>query len=115
MVLLELLCSLVTSRSGFRLVPGYESRQCTNVGFWYIPPRLRGGREDDLWWEEMETVAPRIKEMMIKEGSLMIGYQPLPYKNLKNFFRMVIHGVPRPTVEHMTFIVDEIERIGKTV
>ena len=63
----------------------------------------------------METVAPRIKETMIKEGSLMIGYQPLPYKNLKNFFRMVIHGVPRPTEEHMTFIVDEIERIGKSV
>lgn len=111
----DALTSLVTSRPGFRLVPGYESRQCTNVGFWYIPPRLRGRQEDDLWWEEMETVAPRIKETMIKEGSLMIGYQPLPYKNLKNFFRMVIHGVPRPTEEHMTFIVDEIERIGKSV
>ena len=57
-------------------------------------------------------VAPRIKEKMILEGTLMIGYQPVPYKNLKNFFRMVIHGVPRPSKANMQFVVDEIERIG---
>ena len=102
-------------REGFRLVPGYEGRQCTNVGFWYIPPSLRGQEDDEKWWSKMEMVAPKIKEKMIKEGTLMIGYQPIPYKNLKNFFRMVIHGVPRPSKENMKFVVDEIERIGKTM
>ena len=52
---------------------------------------------------------------MIREGSLMIGYQPLPYKNLKNFFRFVLHGVPRPTKENMEFVVNEIERIGNSM
>lgn len=109
----DYLTELVKSKPGFRLVPAYETRQCTNVGFWYIPPRLQGKEETDEWWGEMEKIAPKIKEQMIMEGSLMIGYQPLPYKNLKNFFRMVIHGVPRPSKENMEFVVNEIERIGK--
>lgn len=108
----ELLTTLVSTRPGFRLVPAYEGRQCTNVGFWFIPPSLRGQEETEDWWESLETVAPRIKETMIKDGSLMIGYQPLPYKNLKNFFRFVLHGVPRPSKENMEFVVNEIERIG---
>jgi len=103
----------VATTPGFRLVPNYKDRQCTNLGFWYIPPRLRGLTEDDGWWEEVATVAPKIKEMMIKEGTLMIGYQPLPYKGLRNFFRMVIHAVPRPTKEHMDHVVNEIERFGE--
>ena len=102
-------------RDGFRLVPAYEGRKCTNVGFWFIPPSLRDQEETEEWWRQLETVAPKIKEKMILDGSLMIGYQPLPYKNLKNFFRMVIHGVPRPSEENMKFVVDEIERIGSTM
>jgi hypothetical protein len=108
----DYLVELIRNRPGFRLVPAYEGRQCTNVGFWYIPPRLRGREETPEWWEEMQTIAPKIKERMIKDGSLMIGYQPLPHKNLKNFFRMAIHGVPRPTKKNMEFVVDEIGRIG---
>jgi len=108
----DCLTQLVKSRDGFRLVPAYEGRQCTNVGFWFIPPSLRDQEETEEWWRQLETVAPKIKEKMILDGSLMIGYQPLPYKNLKNFFRMVIHGVPRPSEENMKFVVDEIERIG---
>ena len=73
---------------------------------------MRDQQEDVQWWEKIEMVAPRIKEEMIMDGSLMIGYQPVPYKNLKNFFRMVIHGVPKPTRENMEFVVNEIERIG---
>ena len=96
-------------------MPGYEERKCTNVGFWFIPPSLRGQKEDEEWWEKIEKVAPRIKEEMILEGSLMIGYQPVPYKNLRNFFRMVIHGVPKPTKENMEFVVSEIERIGNKI
>ena len=35
----DFLEELVCQREGFRLVPNYKSRQCTNLGFWYIPPR----------------------------------------------------------------------------
>lgn len=104
---------LVGEREGFRLVPNYKGRQCTNLGFWYIPPSLRNQVEDDQWWEKVEKIAPIIKERMIKAGSLMIGYQPLPYKGLKNFFRMVLHSVPNPTRKDMEHIVNEIEKFGK--
>jgi len=104
---------LVDQREGFRLVPNYKTRQCTNLGFWYIPPSLRNQVEDDQWWVKVEKVAPMIKERMIKAGSLMIGYQPLPYKGLRNFFRMVLHSVPSPTRQDMEHIVDEIEKFGK--
>ena len=93
-------------------MPGYEGRKCTNVGFWFIPPSLRDQEEDSQWRDKLEKVAPRIKEEMIMDGSLMIGYQPIPYKNLKNFFGMVIHAVPKPSRENMDFVVNEIERIG---
>ena len=29
----------VRGHPGFRLVPAYSTRQCTNLGFWYIPER----------------------------------------------------------------------------
>jgi len=106
---------LVRSRTGFRLVPEYQTRQCTNIGFWYIPQRLRGLEETEEWWEEVAKVAPKVKENMIKQGSLMIGYQPLPFKGRKNFFRMVLHAVPRPTKADMEHIVQEIEKIGQAL
>ena len=39
--------------------------------------------ETEAWWEELGKVAPRIKEAMIMDGSLMIGYQPLHFKNYR--------------------------------
>ena len=41
------LARLVTQRPGFRLVPAFAGRQCTNVGFWFIPPSLRGQEETE--------------------------------------------------------------------
>jgi len=107
--------SVVDRAPSFRLVPAYVNRKCTNVGFWYIPPRLQGKEETEEWWEEIGKIAPKIKEQMIKEGTLMIGYQPLPFKGYKNFFRMVIHGVPRPSPDHMDFLLNEIEKFGKNM
>jgi len=103
---------LVRNHPGFRLVPEYSTRQCTNLGFWYIPERLRGKTEDEAWWKEIGSIAPKVKEQMILEGTLMIGYQPLPYKGLANFFRMVLHAVPKPSKEDMEHIVNEIHTIG---
>ena len=47
------------------------------------------------------------------QGTLMVAYQPLPSKGLKNFFRMVFHCVPEPTNEDVNFVLNEIERLGK--
>ncbi|MCL4143560.1 UNVERIFIED_CONTAM: hypothetical protein GTU68_008796 [Idotea baltica] len=98
-------------REGFRLV--LEERDCTNVCFWYIPPSLRGCSETEEWWKKIHKVAPIIKGRMLEAGSLMTGYQPLESKKLVNFFRMVTTGFPLSTKEHMEFVADEIERLGK--
>merc|ERR1711915_311246 len=104
--------SIILKHPNFRLVPAYKNRKCTNVGFWYIPDRLLGQEETEAWWAEVGSLPPKIKECMIKDGTLMIGYQPLPYKKYRNFFRMVVHGVPRPSEAHMDFILTEIHRFG---
>lgn len=109
----EYLDHLIRTRPGFRPAFGFEGLGCTNVTFHYVPERLRGKTEDDSWWDELAKVPPKIKERMVMKGSLMIGYQPLPHKNLKNFFRMVIPALPMPTKEDMEFVVDEIDRLGK--
>ncbi|CAH1774812.1 unnamed protein product [Owenia fusiformis] len=93
---------------GFRLV--YDQPECTNVCFWYIPPRLRGQEETPEWWADLGKVAPVIKQRMMEKGSLLIGYQPLEEK--PNFFRMVISNL-KTTQESMDFVVSEIELLGK--
>lgn len=110
----EYLDSLIQNTPGFRpAFPSMKVPNCTNVCFHYIPPRMRGKPEDANWWEELTTIPPKVKEAMIRSGSLMIGYQPLPHKGLGNFFRMVVHGVPHPSSADMKFIIEEIDRIGK--
>lgn len=49
---------------------------------------------------------------MVEKGSLMLGYQPLLYKNMVNFFRLALTGQPPPTHEDMDFVLNEIERLG---
>jgi hypothetical protein len=53
-----------------------------------------------------------MKERMVLEGGVMMGYQPLKHKGLSNFFRMVTTCHPPPTRAHMEFVVREIERLG---
>jgi len=57
----------------------------------------------------LEQVAPRIKERMMKDGSMMVTYQPL--RNQPNFFRLVLQnsGVDRAD---MDYFVQEFERLG---
>lgn len=95
---------------GFRLV--LDEFECTNVCFWFIPPSLRGQEENEKWWNKMHTVAPKIKERLILSGTLMIGYQPLPHKGLRNFFRFVTSCHPPPTHPDMDHVWQEIERLG---
>ncbi|XP_039272903.2 cysteine sulfinic acid decarboxylase-like [Styela clava] len=107
----EYLAREIKKRPGFRLV--LSEPECTNVCFWYIPPRMRDGittwTSEDGYKRDLSKVAPIIKERMVERGSMLIGYQPLGDK--PNFFRMVVMN---EKVEHndMDFVLDEIERLG---
>lgn len=92
---------------GFRLVlPEFE---CTNTCFWYVPPRLRGQEETKEWWEQVGKVAPKVKERLVKSGSMMINCQPMTSKGHVNFFRPIVHN-PNNTHKHMDAIISEIQR-----
>lgn len=121
--------------AGFRLVlPNYE---CTSVCFWwvsaryhvlsqntsiihcqtmcryrYIPPSMRGQEETQDWWDKLYIATCKIKERMIMEGSLVIGYMPLLAKNMGNFFRMVICCQPPPTESSMDYAINQIEKLA---
>lgn len=97
-------------REGYRLV--IPEFQCTNVCFWYIPKSLWQQEETAEWWQMISKVAPKIKERMMKAGTLMIGYQPLSCKGYVNFFRLTV-GNAKCNHSDMDFILDEIDRLGK--
>jgi glutamate decarboxylase len=54
-------------------------------------------------------VAPKIKERMMKEGTMMITYQPV--NDLPNFFRLVLQNSSL-TKSDMDYFINEIERLG---
>ena len=54
-------------------------------------------------------LAPKIKERMMNDGSMMISYHPLDDK--PNFFRMVTANY-ESEAEDMDFVLNEIERFG---
>lgn len=103
---------IVGSRDGFRSIQT-EEYQFTNVCFWYIPKSIRGQEENYEWWAKLYAVAPVIKERMVRSGSLMVGYTPLPSKNKGNFFRMTLACFPPARKEDIDFTLDEIERLGE--
>ena len=105
----------INSHGNFEMV---LEPSCTNVNFVYIPPRLKeakGKISEEEWSERLSKVAPVIKERMMKEGTLMVAYQPLNFKGLTNFFRMVFHCQPLPTKETVHFVLNEIDRLGKNL
>ena len=99
---------------GFRLVlPHYEGN---NICFWYIPPCLRASTNGVLPdHQRLHRVAPLIKGQMMKEGRLMVNYQPLTSQKLPNFFRLVLTCVPPSTRQDMDFFMQEISRIGDQI
>lgn len=52
---------------------------------------------------------------MVKQGTMLLGYVPIPRKNIGNFFRMVVTCHPRPSFDTMRFVIDEIERVGESL
>ena len=51
---------------------------------------------------------------MMKEGTMMIGYQPIKHKGIVNFFRIIIHN-PLCDFTDMDYVVEEIQRLGKDI
>ncbi|XP_078033090.1 LOW QUALITY PROTEIN: cysteine sulfinic acid decarboxylase [Augochlora pura] len=99
----------VETRDAFELV----TDSCfINVCFWFIPPSLRNQHSLYNYKERINEVAPKLKEKMIKRGSLMINYQPLHEK--PNFFRFVTQnsGVD---VKDIYYVFDELENLGETM
>ncbi|XP_032871629.1 cysteine sulfinic acid decarboxylase-like isoform X1 [Amblyraja radiata] len=94
-------------RAGFRLL---MEPQCVNVCFWYIPPSLRGKEESPDFWKNLGMVAPFIKERMVKQGTMMVGYQQ--QRTNVNFFRQILIS-PQISLDDLEFILDEIEHLGK--
>uniref|UniRef100_A0A673ZR02 Glutamate decarboxylase like 1 n=1 Tax=Salmo trutta TaxID=8032 RepID=A0A673ZR02_SALTR len=96
----------IKKRDGFRLVMEPEY---TNVCFWYIPPSLRDTADGPEFWRKVHAVAPVVKERMMKEGSMMVGYQP--HGDKANFFRQIIIS-PQVSREDMDFLLDQIHSLG---
>lgn len=97
----------IKKREGLELVMEPEF---LNVCFWFVPPSLRGKQERPDYHERLSKVAPVLKERMVKEGSMMIGYQP--HGTRGNFFRVVVAN-PALTCADMDFLLNELERLGQ--
>lgn len=109
----EYLASEISKRSGFKLlIPNFEY---TNVCFYFIPKFMEQKEtKDDKWWKNISKITTLIKERMMINGNLMVGYSPLPHKNIGNFFRMVVTVQPMPSKDSMNFVLDGIEKIGES-
>ncbi|RZB39942.1 glutamate decarboxylase-like protein 1 [Asbolus verrucosus] len=105
--------SAIENLEGFRLVQ--NQFEITAVCFWYIPKNLRGKKEDANWWKQINNVAPAIKEKMVKNGKLMVGYSPLHHKGLCNFFRMITTCHPILTHSDMDYVITQIQLFGEAL
>ncbi|KAI4789774.1 hypothetical protein KUCAC02_035038 [Chaenocephalus aceratus] len=104
--LVRYLVEQMRKREGFHLL--WEP-EFLNVCFWFIPPSMRGEEGHADYQDRLANVAPVVKERMIKQGTMMVGYQPLGDK--VNFFRMIVLST-LVSKEDMDFFLDEIERLG---
>lgn len=109
------MAKMLSNRDGYKLVR--PSFQFTNVSFWYIPKRMRSLPEKETltWWNNIYKIAPLIKEKMMLKGDIMIGYTPLPSKNIGNFFRITTACFPPLTEETITDLIENFESVAEQV
>ena len=84
----------------------------THACFWWVPPELRPFRFGDAspaQLARLHGVAPVIKDRMQREGTLMVGYQPLGDR--PNFFRMLLLN-PEVQEADLDAVVELIDRYG---
>lgn len=103
----EFFTQQIKQRKDFELF--IDQPECTNITFWYIPPSLRNHERNDEYNQLINKVAPKIKERMMKQGNMMITYQPL--RSVPNFFRLVLQSSAL-NEDDMLHLIDEIERLG---
>lgn len=103
----EYFTELIKQRDGFELV---SEPECTNICFWFIPKKLRNLPRNEHFNQELHKIAPKVKERMMKEGSMMITYQPLGSK--PNFFRLVLQDSSL-TKQDMMHFVEIIEKYSE--
>lgn len=113
----KLFYETIRDLEGFEIV--IPDPECTNICFWYVPESLRTCskeefseklKSDDDFRQKLHAVAPKMKEKMMKEGTMMVTYQT--YKNKPNFFRIVFQnsGLDKNDILHL---IQEFERLGK--
>jgi glutamate decarboxylase len=90
--------------------------QCANVGFWYVPPRLRPfdpatASANEL--TEIGFVAPKLKDRMQRAGDAMIGFQPIDSMNKPNFFRLVLPNPRHLSKDMLRDMLDRMDELGK--
>ncbi|CAH0547653.1 unnamed protein product [Brassicogethes aeneus] len=98
----------IREREGFEMV--IPEPECTNICFWYVPPSLRNRKSDPDYQDKLHKVAPKIKEKMMREGTMMVTYQPL--RETPNFFRIVFQSSGLNKSD-MTYLIEEFERLGR--
>lgn len=98
---------VIKERPGFRMV--VDNPEFTNLCFWYIPPSLRGADSEPNFDGRLHEVAPKMKERMMKKGSMMVTYQTI--KGLPNFFRIVFQNSGLEYSD-MVHLVEELESLG---
>lgn len=103
----EFFYQTVKNRPGFEMV--LDEPECTNICFWYIPPHLRNSRNDKDYNEKLHSVAPKIKEKMMRDGSMMVTYQAI--KDQPNFFRIVFQNSSLEDSD-MIHLIETFERYG---
>lgn len=104
----EFFTRTIQQRPGFRMV--LPQPECTNICFWYVPPSLRSIQDEAEFHARIHKIAPKIKERMMKEGTMMVTYQP--QKDLPNFFRIVFQNSGLTHTDMLHF-VSEFERLGE--
>ena len=66
-------------------------------------------RKTESFDNSFSKIAPRIKERMMTQGTMMIGYQRLDHH--PNFFRAIISN-PATSKEDILSMIDEIHELG---
>lgn len=103
----EFFTQQIKQRDDFEMV--LEQPECTNICFWYIPPSLQNAPRNNEYKQSLHKIAPKIKERMMIDGTMMITYQPL--RNIPNFFRLVLQNSAL-NEDDMLHIIDEFLRLG---
>lgn len=99
----QLMVCLLRDRKKFKLV--IDEVEYANVCFWYLP-------EKTLNHGQLHELAPKIKQRLMSDGTLMINYQPMD--DLPNFFRMVFHDSTLIKAD-LIKIIDLIEAAGDAI